>query len=275
MTALKPYFDDGQAVLYLGDCREILPALGLKADLVLADPPYVETSLAWDRWPDGWLDIAAAVSRSLWCFGSLRMYLEHGGDFTAAGWKLSQDVIWRKAHGTSRASDRFRRVHEQPSHWYQGRWDGVYHEAVRVPHEGPPQRHGHYGSPTPHVGTYGGGSWAETGDRLMQSVIEVPGMWRRGAIHRTEKPVPLLEPLIAYACPFGGLVVDPFAGSASTLEAARNLGRRAVGVEGDEEACEKAARRLSSPPRARAPGVPKPPPAPDGQGSLFDLEDAS
>lgn len=62
--------------------------------------------------------------------------------------------------------------------------------------------------------------------------------------HPTEKPVPLLAYLIRKSCPPNGLVVDPFAGSASTLEAAKLEGRRAVGFEIDERWCEAAAKRL-------------------------------
>lgn len=63
-------------------------------------------------------------------------------------------------------------------------------------------------------------------------------------LHPTEKPVSLLAYLILKSCPPGGLVVDPFAGSASTLEAAKACGRRALGFEVDERWCEKSARRL-------------------------------
>lgn len=65
-------------------------------------------------------------------------------------------------------------------------------------------------------------------------------------IHPTEKPVGLLQHLITVSCPPGGLVVDPFAGSASTLEAAMRSGRRAVGFEVDPAHADAAADRLAA-----------------------------
>jgi site-specific DNA-methyltransferase (adenine-specific) len=244
---VKPYFDDGQVQLFLGDCREVLPSLGLEADCVIADPPYGETSLKWDKWPAGWLDAAALVSSSLWCFGSMRMFLDKRGEF--AGWKLSQDVIWEKQNGTGPAADRFKRVHEHVLHWYRGGWGGVHRDVPRVPAKpGQVARNGTAARISPsrdHLGKYGTArAWTDDGTRLTTSVIKVANL-RGRAIHKTEKPVPLLLPLISYACPPGGLVVAPFAGSGSDLDAARQLGCRAIGIEADERECEKAARRLS------------------------------
>lgn len=249
MRAPEPYWSDGEGLaLYLGDMREVLPALGVTADCIVADPPYGETSLAWDRWPDGWVEAATGVTRSMWCFGSLRMYLEHAGEFKAARWRLSQDLIWEKGNGSGPATDRFRRVHEQPTHWYQGKWAEIYHDVPRVAATSEQiARNGRARRVRVELrqrGKYGPKAWADDGTRVMRSVMRFRSM-RGLAIHPTEKPCDLLDPLVTYACPIGGLVIDPFAGSGSTLDAARASGRRAIGIEAHEPYAEAAARRLS------------------------------
>lgn len=238
-----PYYQDEQVTLYLGDCRELLPELALQADLVCVDPPYGETSLAWDRWPDGWLALAATAAPSMWCFGSMRMFLDHAPEFTAADWKLSQDVVWEKANGTGFATDRFKRVHETATHWYRGNWGQVHHDTPRTAYSGPDKHARARASRTPHTGAIGAHHYADDGTRLVRSVIQAQSV--RGGLHPTEKPQSILDPLIRYACPPGGLVLDLFAGSGSTLDAARQSGRRAVGIEVSEQYAERAARRLS------------------------------
>lgn len=244
---MEPYWRGDGVELYLGDMREVLPALGITADLIVADPPYAETSLAWDRWPDGWPALATTAASSMWCFGSMRMFLDRRDEFAA--WKLSQDVIWQKPLGTSLHPDRFRRVHENALHWYRGGWRDQHRAVPRDAWFGASNgrrnkgaaKGAHLGEAVATVRQY-----EDTGTRLMRSIIEARNV--RGGIHPTEKPIGILTPLIEYACPPGGLVVDPFAGSGSTLEAARLTGRRAVGIERHEPYAEAAAKRLAQTP---------------------------
>jgi site-specific DNA-methyltransferase (adenine-specific) len=239
---VKPYADEGDVQLYLGDMRTVLPALDLTADCVVTDPPYGETSLSWDRWPNGWPDALIGAARSMWCFGSMRMFLDRRDEF--ATWLLSQDIVWEKHNGSGFHSDRFRRVHEHATHWYRGAWADAYHEvpttndgtARRIKSSGRPQHFGERGS---HAYVMDAG-----GPRLMRSVLQVRSA-HHSAAHPTEKPTGILLPLIEYACPPGGLILDPFAGSGSTAVAARLTGRRAVLIEADERYCEVIAKRLA------------------------------
>lgn len=239
---LTPYYADGSVKLFHGDMRDVLPALQIKVDCIVTDPPYGETSLEWDRWPDEWVSIAATVASSMWCFGSVRMFLRHYSEFFP--WKLSQDVVWDKGIGTSLTNDRFRRSHEHALHWYRGAWGEVYHDTPREgeARRGRTVRRAASGSYT--QGARGYSEYLNDGTRLMHSVIPAPNLVKR-ALHPTEKPVGILDPLIRYACPGGGIVLDPFAGSGSTAVAARLSGRSAVLIEGHEPYCELIARRLA------------------------------
>lgn len=65
-------------------------------------------------------------------------------------------------------------------------------------------------------------------------------------LHPTQKPTTALTPLVNAFCPPDGIVLDPFAGSGSTLVAAKQLGRRYVGIEIDAQHHRTATTRLEA-----------------------------
>lgn len=239
---MTPYYADDHVTLWHGDWRELIGTQ--TGTLIVTDPPYGETSLDWDVWPSGWPALAAKHANAMWCFGSMRMFLDRRDEFAA--WRLSQDVVWEKHNGSSLASDRFSRVHEHALHWYQGPWSEVRHETPTTP-DATPRAVRRKALPPQHQGARGASVYVsqDGGPRLMRSVQYVRSMHGQGATNETEKPTGILEPLIAYGCPPGGMVLDLFAGSGSTLRAARATGRLAIGFEIREDQCEKAAQRLA------------------------------
>lgn len=259
MTPAHPhyYYADQSVTLYHGDCRQLLPQF--RGDLVVTDPPYEQTSLTWDRWPGGWLTAAAQAANAMWCWLPLRQFAMppfRGMEFEGAGWKLSQDLepdadsiadhwTWEKHNGSGFARDRFRRVHETATHWYQGRWGDVYHEVPTIEGQARPTATITTRQQPTHTGVIGSAGYTYGPTRLARSVLRARSTHRK-AIHPTQKPTELLDLLIRYGCPEGGTVIDPFAGSGSTGIAARAAGRRAVLIEADERNCERAARWLAN-----------------------------
>jgi site-specific DNA-methyltransferase (adenine-specific) len=246
----KPYYEDDLVTLYHGDFRECMPELiAAKADAIVTDPPYGETALGWDTWPAGWVGDVAPISNALWCFGSFRMFMDNKSEFER--WKFSHEIIWEKNIGSGPGlTDRFYRVHEMASFWYRGSWKEIHHVVPRVSSNGAPNKtwraSGKPQSPrNAHRGDIGEqAGYVDDGTRLQRSV-QLVASTRANASHPTQKPVGIVSPLIEYCVPPGGMVVEPFAGSGTTLLAARNLGRRAVGTEVSEAYCEVIATRLS------------------------------
>ena len=230
----------------VGDVRESLDQVeDASIDCVIADPPYGETSLAWDKWPKGWPSLILPKlkpSGSMWCFGSLRMLLSNLPEFDR--WRMSQEVIWEKPNGSSLLADRFYRVHEYALHFYpkSSMWRDVYkdpqysYDAKRaVLSQG---RADHYG-----IGPELVYSKDNEGKRLARSVLRCN---RERGFHPTQKPAPLVSLLIQYACPPGGTVLDPFSGSGTTGLAASRLDRESVLIEVDPIYQEKARGRIES-----------------------------
>jgi site-specific DNA-methyltransferase (adenine-specific) len=240
---VKLYYEDSGITVFHGDCREMGFEVGA-VDVVITDPPYGETSLEWDRAVKRWLDTAELLSSAVWCFGSLRMFLEMARSGETERWKLAQEIVWEKHNGSGFHADRFKRVHELAVQFYQGRWSSVFKSPVTT--SDATARTVRRKQRLPHAGQIGAGSYTshDGGPRLMRSVIPIRSCHGE-AEHPTQKPIGIIEPLIRYSSRPGGVVLDLFMGSGSTLVAAKRLGRRAIGIETQERYCEIAAKRLS------------------------------
>lgn len=241
---MVPYYEDGSVQLYLGDCRDLM-GVGAGADCTITDPPYGETSLGWDAWVEGWPKLLlGACRRSLWCFGSLRMFMAHADEFSC--WHHSQDIVWEKHNGSAFHADRFKRVHELAAFFYPPDvpWSKVYHSPVYV--NDATRRTLRRKTPPPHTGHIEAGAYVseDGGPRLMRSVIAVSSC-HGNAVHPTQKPAGIIRPLLEYSCPPSGTVFDPMCGSGTVLRCAKDSGRRAIGIEIDEWYCEKAAERMA------------------------------
>ena len=219
---MKPYYGPHEGItIYHGDCREILPTLE-PADLVVTDPPYfvpVATYVnAWGAAPTR--RMLGDMSVMQWYFDSLlpTIPLRDSGSAYLFCDAKSYPIFWRAMFPL------FKHVRLLV-------WDKV------VSYNGYTWRHQH------ELVAWGDGENAErvpTGDG---DVLRFRGVPQEGRVHPAQKPVDMLATIIGKHA--GGLLLDPFMGSGSTLVAAKNLGRRAIGIEIEERYCEIAAKRMS------------------------------
>ena len=241
---MKPYFTQDGISIFHAPCAEVAAQLTPgSVDLVIADPPYGDTSLDWDKrrsWISS-IDCCLSPRASVWVFGSFRMFFESQQEFS--GWKLAQEIVWEKHNGSSFHADRFKRVHELAVQFYRGSWADIYKKPVTTLDA--TARTVRRKQRPPHTGHIEAGSYTseDGGPRLMRSVIYARSC-HGYAQHPTQKPEDIVDPLVEYSGCSGGLLFSPFMGSGTDLIVARRRGMFAVGCEVNEAYCEVAAKRL-------------------------------
>ena len=240
---MTPYYQDSKATIYHGDCREIFPCLPWAKYVVIADPPYAETSLKWDRWPYGWPD-ALGTAESMWCFGSFRMFLDRWSQFEA--WRMSHEVVWEKHNGSNARNDRFRRVHELVVHFFNANipWVDIYKKPP-VTNDALKRTIRRKGRPV-QWNDMDGSTFRSNdgGPRLMRSVLHRRSC-HGNATNPTQKPESLIRPLLEYIAGPGCVVLDPFMGSGTVARVAKDMGLPSISMDVRESECEAAALRLS------------------------------
>ena len=205
----EPYYHDEASgiTIYHGDCREILPTL-TPVGLVLTDPPY---GIGWHGHPASTVAWDGFAGDD----GELDIRFILGMDCAVV------------AFGANNYPNQLP---------HRGRWicwdkrtiDGAADAMLGSPFElaWSNQRSGF--------------------DRIIRvlhgGVINSDGGRR---VHPTQKPLAVMRHLVEWYSDSGDSVLDPFMGSGTTLRAAKDLGRKAIGIEIEERYCEIAVKRLA------------------------------
>jgi len=168
----------------------------------------------------------------------------------ADGWWLRQDIIWHKPNPMPESvRDRCTKSHEYVFLLAKSERYFYDAEAVSEALSGKPHAPGNKCS------TNGGHMRNDFGTDAMQRVWGASGRRNRRSVwtvttkpysgaHFAVMPADLVEPCIKAGCPEGGTVLDPFAGSGTTLAVAAELGRSAIGCELNPEYIRLAERRI-------------------------------
>ena len=207
----------GNATLYLGDCRDVLPTLP-KVDVVITDPPYGEQTHAGARTGDGdvvlvdFESISAdeLVSIAAACVEKANRWVVMTCEWRHAAMLEQLEAlvrlgVWIKPNGAPQ---------------FTGDRPGTGWEAVAILHRPGKKRWN------------GGGHHA---------------VWhfnKHSGEHPTQKPLGLLEKWLDQFTDRGECVLDPFMGSGTTGVACMNLGRRFIGIEREPKYFDIACRRI-------------------------------
>ena len=244
---MKPYYQDASVTIYHGDCREVLPTLPpCSFDAVITDPPYSSGGMyrsdratsttnkyqishetqrsygafsgdnrdqrSFEKWTDSWASMC------------LRLVGEGGG--------IGVFIDWRNVACVVDAVQVAGWVYRGLTPWHKG--------TDLRPNKGWFRRNIEFvvwGSCGPLV--TGASAEGDCWDGMFVARVN-----DGNKEHQTGKPLELMQQMLSVR-PEWKRYIDPFAGSGTTLWAAKNLGHTAVGCELDERNCEIAARRCS------------------------------
>jgi site-specific DNA-methyltransferase (adenine-specific) len=265
---MTPYYKDDAVTIYHGDCREVLPGLA-RVVLTVTSPPYWDVRdyeseesrssygghLNWLRQVIaplyGVTDWLVWVAGYVWRDG--RMY-DCSGDAAriaeSVGFVRCQQVAWVKSDYAPQPSIALAPAHEliqvlAGSGEPKADWD-----LLRVSRR-TAQRIGRVASERPSGGAQRGGGigfgYARTDGKKQAPNFLVAQRLNGGdyAGHPAAFPPEVVSPWVVACSLEEETVLDPFMGSGTTLRVAKELGRKAIGIEIEERYCEIAAKRLA------------------------------
>jgi len=205
---LKPYYEQDGITIWNCDCLEIVAAI--EADAIVTDPPY---GVGFSSSMGGKFDGAVVEGDESTAVRDRVLSLR--GDLPAivfGSWKQPTPhdtkalLVWDKGIHVG--------MGDLSMPWKPN------HEFIYI---------------------LGGGFEGHRGSGVLSFNAPSPNFQHQ--FHPTEKPVALMRELVS-KCPADWTILDPFMGSGTTLRAAKDLGRKAIGIEIEERYCETAAKRL-------------------------------
>jgi DNA modification methylase len=210
---MTPYYDRDGITIYHADCRDVLPTLP-PVDLVLTDPPYGIAYRSGRTGHDGGTALPGIVGDDDTSLRDYALATITAPAIVFGSWKVAKPVGCRAVLT-----------------WDKG--DHVGMGDLSLP----------WKPNTEEIYVIGDGFVGHRGGSVLR--YSAPVTWNSvngGRKHPHEKPVALISALLAKHP--GDVVLDPFMGSGTTLRAAMDLGRKAIGIEIEERYCEIAVRRL-------------------------------
>lgn len=229
---MTPYYQDDAVTIYHGDCREILPGLE-PVDVVLTDPPYPNLK--------GGLDVTFTSGVGRRDVTNKTIGTPWGNDISGI-W-----LAWQLALFGLFSFCSFHSVANLPSvvgvepialvTWYQRNAMPSMNNVPQYQTEFIWAFKKAPGLIWRNLKTYYDVARLQSGCMAQERFCD-NGL----AIHPTQKPLKLILALLAVG---GDSILDPYCGTGTTLRAAKDLGRKAIGIEIEERYCEIAAKRMS------------------------------
>lgn len=211
---MTPYYEHSGITIYHGNCMDVLPQLP-KVGLVLTDPPY-------------------GIEGLVGGYGREGRNIEGDKNLIACHDSLSQcvklcDNGWILCFYSCRVTPEFfAGIDKGLKYFGELIWD------KRAPGMGGALRYQHENIAIFKIGEA----------QALEPEFSILSYYRQGIDHPHEKPLGLMTALITFAGAGDGIILDPFMGSGTTMRAAKDLNRKAIGIEIDERYCEIAAQRL-------------------------------
>lgn len=242
---IKPYFKDGDFVLYNGDSISLLSQLPENSiDMIFADPPYnlsnggftvhagkmVSVNKGeWDKskgffddydFHYRWLEACKRVLKpqgTLWVSGTYHSIYQCGHALQSLNYHILNDISWFKPNASPNLSCRFFTASHETIIWARKDKKSKHTFNYKIMKEG---------------------HWPE--DQLKKPGLQMRSVWSMGTPkpaekkfgkHPTQKPLDLLKRIILASTKKGDIVLDPFTGSSTTGLAAVINDRKFVGID--------------------------------------------